>query len=286
MQSEIRATSDRVLCAKEQGANRWWLMLKTQHGVCKGVASWQPKPGERVILRGDWTVYNGEKQFKFAAMVPDVPADSRAKLRYACEIAPGLGDGLADRIWAALGEGWETIQPGNVKGVTEARCRALREAQEYIAVNAEKVRTVAALLTIGATFLQAEKAWDKWGQETTGIIEADCYRMTELPRVGFRDVDSRIRQHYGIGDADPRRIVAGVRYAIGQCLADGSTVCSWPELRAQAVQLLGASRETICATVRRMLEEGLLVGWKATGMLAEARAVENERAIWSYVNVA
>jgi len=283
MQIELRATSDRVLCAKEQSASRWWLMLKTQHGVCKGVASWQPKPGERIVLRGDWTVYNGERQFKFAAMLPDVPDDSRARLRYACEIAPGLGEGLADRIWTALGDGWEAIQPGDVKGVTEARCMALREAVEYIAVNADKVRVAAAMMTIGATFLQAEKAWEKWGRETIGIVEADCYRLTELPRVGFRDVDSRIRQHYGIGDTDPRRIAAGIRYAIGLCLADGSTVCGWPDLRTQAVQLLGVSREAICGAVREMLVGGALVGWKASGMIAEARAAEAEKTIWRYV---
>lgn len=283
MNNNLLATVERVLCAKEYG-KRVWLMLKTQHGVCKGTASWTPKDGERLVLDGEWTVYNGERQFKFARMLPDVPTDPRAKLHYACEITPGLGESLEAKIWEMLGEDWEKIAPGDVKGVTEARCKALRESLEYIAVNAEQVRTASFLMQHGCTFALAEKAWEKWKQESIGIVKADCFRLVELPYCGFRDVDTRIRQHFDIGETDPRRIVAGIRYALGQCLADGSTVTGWLQLRDQAVKLLGVSGAAVCDATRAMLAAGQLVGWKPTLALADARAHQHEVTIWEYVN--
>jgi hypothetical protein len=285
-QVELAATVERVLCAKESGPRRVWMMLKTQHGIAKGTAGWEPKPGERITLKGEWTVWNGERQLKFASMVPDIPTDPRAKLHYACEITPGLGEALEEKIWEALGEDWEKIEPGDVKGVTEARCKALRESLEYIAVNAEQVRTVSFLMAHGATFPMAEKAWDKWRQESVPIVKGDCFRLADLPHCGFRDVDTRIRAHFGIGDSDPRRTRAGVAYALRQCLEDGSTTCGWLRLRDQAVKLLGVSRAIIIDETRRMLADGLLVGWRETLALADARAHGHESAIWEFINAA
>ena len=83
---------------------------------------WIPKQNESLTLVGDWGEYKGQKEFKFKSAAPNIPVDSRAQLNYICKITSGIGEVLENKIWNELGEDWQKIEEGDVKGMT-GRCR-------------------------------------------------------------------------------------------------------------------------------------------------------------------
>ena len=77
-------------------------ILACDVGVVKGKLNHAPKIGEALTLDGKWEVskFNGQPEFVFFHSKVYVPVDERALLRYACEMTPGFGPAMEERIWA------------------------------------------------------------------------------------------------------------------------------------------------------------------------------------------
>lgn len=264
---------------KEQG-KQFWLILVTDIGTCKGRMGWEPKPNERLILEGDWQVYQGKKEFKFSYAMPDIPLDSRAQLSYICQITTGIGDALEVRIWDELGEDWPKIEDGDVKGMSGKKLAAFRQSMEDMERNQIQVNTLSFLMSKGCTLTLANKAWEEWEQETIGIVQSNCFRLTDLDRCGFCHIDDGIRQAFGINDSDPRRIKAGILYALKQIENDGSTVALWERLHAESAQLLKLKKDLIFEAAAAMIKDGTIIGFRETKMVAAARDYLNEKLIY------
>ena len=260
-----------------------WYILITNHGPCKGRMSWRPQDGETLILDGEYTTYKGSREFSFKTARLDMPTSPRDQLHYVCARTKGLGATAESMIWAAAGEHWRDVQPGDVPRLSGRVYENFRLQCESLESKSEEARVVASLMGKGATMNMACKAWATWEDETLGVVGSDPYRLAELEGYGFRDVDTDIRRGYGIEDSDVRRIKAAVVYSLRRLTARGDTVALWEELYRQAIGLLGGYEGEISECTRVMFEDGTLRTFKDMGGVALAADYRAENDIWEFV---
>lgn len=271
------------VCFPREGAtgDSRWHILATDKGTAKGEMSWRPSEGERLTLSGCWSVYLGSREFKFTIALPNIPVDQRDALHYAAERTLGIGPALEQAIWDARGGHWQEIGPGEVKRLDGELYLRFRETIDALCRESEKSTAIAWLIGRGATVALACAAWDAWGLQTMGVVQADPYRLDELPGYGFGFVDKGIRRVFEIGDADPRRIRAAIRYAMGQFADDGHTAVSWESLRDRANEVLGGIwSQSLADHVRAMFDDGTLRPWTASRRVSLGRDAEAAEDIW------
>lgn len=216
-------------------ADSGWSIIKTDKGSAKGVIGWEAQDGDLLKLEGDWKIsaYNGADEFVFKAAVPDIPEDSRALLMYAVELTPGLGGAMMEKIWEKYGEGWRGTADLEIPGMRETVRFHWKETLKRLEGEKAKTDAIAFLLGKGCTLNMASVAWNTWKENTAGIINGNPFMLAELPRYGFADVDNGIRQAFGIGDDDERRMTAALLYCLNRATDRGDTVVSACELRTK-----------------------------------------------------
>ncbi len=282
LQVEVR----RVCFSKQNQPGKHWVILSTDKGTCKGGMSWIPEEREKIEITGSFKAYQGVKEFSFTLARPVVPTGSRQLLTYTCSKALGFGHSLEEKIWAKYGEEWKTVAKFDIAGVTDEKMGNFNMAKESISRNQLQADTVAWLMDNGVTQNMCDKAWELWKEKTMPTIKNDPYSMVELPRVGFLAVD-KVRLGFAILDDDPRRIRAGVKYAMEKIM-QGATVCHYDELITSINNetLRNVSTEKITKIIGQMLLDGDLVGFETDGMIATKRDYANELAIWEYAKCA
>lgn len=282
---QIEATVRRVNWPKEI-KGREWAIIQTDQGTVKGEISWMPVTGEMLRLDGKWQVYKGEREFAFKSAIAIVPSSARDQLTYLAEQTVGMGPKMAEAVWEQWGETWaDNMQPDVVRGLTGETWHNLLEAVQHMRRQQERVNMIAWLMGKGATIAMAEAAWDMWGGQMVGVIQFDVYRLTELHGYGFAHAD-RLRHHFGVTDSDPRRIRAGVIYAMGQLTQGGSTLIRWEMLGPSVAGFVGPYHQIIADTVRELMDERYLIAFAEQGALALAEHYEAETAIWTYAQEA
>jgi len=275
---------ERVLYPKPDAEGSWYI-LQTDAGIAKGDIGWRPAPAERLVLEGDYASWKGRREFKFSTAMPDVPIDMRDQLHYACERTPGFGAALEISIWDRYGEAWRDIEPDTVPKVGNKLWQRLMLTIQQIDAEVEKSRAIVYLLGKGCTMGMSCAAWDAWEKDTVGKVNSDCYVLADLPHYGFCHVDTSVRHRYEIGDDDPRRLRAVVKYAMKQETSRGSTVVAWTVLLQAAQKHSGGIDGNLVAEcVRQMFAEGTLHGFPGSQTIALATDYANELAIWKYVN--
>lgn len=279
---QIQITVDRVIWPKEDPGGIHWMMISCQHGVCKG-EMWRPEPGERLLLTGKWVTYKGERQFKFSYAVPDIPAPQRDQLRYLATITKGIGPALEEAIWDAHGDEWRKATPETVKRLKYVYEEFLDSIQK-IDSQREKTDVIAFLCYHGATVNMALKAWEKWETKTNQIVRKNCFELATLKNYGFKDIDEKIRPKFGIALDDPRRLRAGIEYALNAILdeTNNSTVSHWTQCKNRAADLLGiAYIDAIKKLIGDMVKEGVFIGF-SNGKIATAKDYTDEMEIMKY----
>lgn len=268
-------------------ADSGWCILDTDQGVCKGVVSWEPREGERLKLVGYWQLskFSGKQEFTFASAMLDMEMDPRALLHYAVAQTSGLGEAKETAIWDAYGEAWQDdpellLVDGLTRYARDNWRTTLATLKDFTA----QMQATTWLLAHGCTDKLAAAAWSAWREKTIGIVEHDPYRLAELPGRGWSEIDTRVaRPHFGIAVDDPRRVDAGVLYAMGQ--SDGDTLQPERFVVGRCIQI-GLDPELVPAALTR-LEDNEDGGdprvWRFRGPHPEAALYEDykhETAIW------
>lgn len=225
----ITVTVEKMLCAREE--TDWYFFkgsrmeeeLLGASVVCKGCIPWYPQDGECLELVGDWDAYKGVNHFKFTEAILSLPEDPRAQCMYVCSKTPGIGTSRAEALWAAKGADWRNVEVGDVPGIGVGSIEKLLESILMFDEASQKAQTLAWLEGVGCTKRMAVKAYAKWGASASGVVNDNCYSLTELPGIGFSTVDNHIRCFFDIDLMDPRRVEGAVIYALEQELTDGST---------------------------------------------------------------
>ena len=280
---ELNITVTRVAYPPATSDPDTWYILQTSHGACKGRMAWRPQEKEQLILSGEWAVYKGEREFAFKSARLDVPTNPRDQLHYVCIRTTGAGPSMETQIWDKAGADWQAVKDDDVPRLRGKMYAEFQVQIEALKGKAEESRVIAALMGKGATLNMACAAWSVWENETLGVVNADCYRLAELPGYGFRDVDTKIRQAYGIADGDKRRVRAAVVYALRRLTDPGDTVAAWSDLYAQSAGLLGGYEKLITECTKELFAEGALKAFpESEGVSLKADFVA-ESEIWEWV---
>lgn len=285
-ENKICAKVERVVFPKPEAYadGPCFYILRTDVGTCKGRLSHVPAVGERFIFDGKWEVskWNGAMEFSFFHAAAYLPKDERSLLKYACEMTHGFGPALEEKIWEAKGEDWRHVgEADGIKGLTPAKLSAFQSTVETIDNNGERTDAVAWLMSIGLTVKMSEAAYEKWGKATTLKVKEDCYILAQLPGYGFRDVDERVRQYFGIGRNDPRRAAACLNYYLAQ-LTQEDTIVSWTALYDGVSKAIDADPAVIGEQCRRLFDSGRFIAFPKTGMIAGPRDFLAESAILKF----
>jgi exodeoxyribonuclease V alpha subunit len=284
--TELITEVKRVPFDKESGSGHWCIIV-TDAGTVTGEIRWIPKQGERIKLQGEWTVRNGERQFKFAHAMPDIPDNPRAKLHYVCKMATGFGDALEERIWEAYGENWIHIESGGVKGISAAKYKSFIDATALLDQSQDYIEALTWMLHIGMTHNMADAAFERWEKDTIAVVQNDPYELAMLPNYGFKDAD-KLRAEFLIDDDDERRIRAAIMYVIQAAQRDGDTIISWDVIALQFRQLIGTTdkyKKLLVKVAREMMIESQeLKGWSETRMVSTSASYDDEVAILDFAS--
>lgn len=271
-------------CTESRRGEPVWYILQTDLYIAKGKMTWRPEPNERLLLTGMPTAYQGKMEFKFTEAIPNVPVNERDILKYACELTKGIGPAIEQQIWDARGEQWRSVLVDDVPALAHHdRLVNLQATIDRIGTEIEKTKTIGFILAHRGTLNMAGLAWEEWKTATVSTITDDPYRISDLPHYGFCHVDTSMRHSFGIGDADPRRIRAGLKYAMKQLTERGSTAIDWHMLYATAVKLLGENHASLIVNETKLMRDsGELVMFKESKRMSLAVDFHYERSIYDY----
>jgi exodeoxyribonuclease V alpha subunit len=93
------------------------------------------------------------------------------------------------------------------------------------------------LFTHGISAGLATRLVRQYGDDVVALLMQDPYRLTELPRIGFKIAD-RIARSVGVELDDPQRLRAGLLFVLEQAESDGHTFLPLDELWQAAAKLL------------------------------------------------
>jgi exodeoxyribonuclease V alpha subunit len=121
-----------------------------------------------------------------------------------------------------------------------------------------------------------------YGSDVVAVLEEDPYRLTEVPRIGFRVAD-RVARSLGIELDAPQRLRAGLLFALGEAAGDGNVFLTLPELWRAATRILEVEElDPLESSLARLTREGEIVVerdraylaglWEAETRLAAALA--------------
>lgn len=286
----ITAKVERIRYPKRDAINavdfnpQGFYILTCDVGTCKGRLDHLPKSGESLTLDGKWEVsqFNGQTEFVFFHSKVFVPADGRSLLRYACEMTPGFGPAMEERIWAERGEGWRGVSlADDIRGLTPDKLAALQKTIDFLNLNQERAKAVSWLVSIGLTVKMAEAAFAKWGASVVPRVEADPYALASLPNYGFSDADSHVRNHFKIERNDPRRINAALKYYLNQLSAEDTAIL-WDDLNAKVCSAIDADPLLICNACNAMFKSGALIPFPRTMRISTPRDFTNEALTYRF----
>jgi len=280
---QLKVIIKRVIHSTKKEIGSWYV-LSTDKGSCTGVVGWEVKVGDKLVLDGNHGSYQGRPQFTFTQAYPDVPVDPKHRLFYCCERTIGIGEKMRDQIWEEMGANWPDIKPDSIPKMKQKVYEAFKLSIESLSNDVQKVNLISFLMGKGATMNMANTAWSVWENKAQGIINNDCYMLSELPKYGFGDVDKKIRHEFGIGDTDPRRVKAAIEYAMKKITSNGSTVVGWLELLRTSSDVAGGMPdELIIDCVGEMFGDKKLVAFTDTSMIARKVDHDNETLIWEFL---
>ena len=254
------------------------VIMRTKTYACLGKVTFWPKPGMVLKLTGSKSVWNGMLQFNFTKVAHDVPVDPRSLLDYAAEMSKGVGPATCDRLWAEYGETWRD----HLDEMPQKIGIALKRTLAAFDANKHQTECVTFVLKHGGTIRMANEAWKKWKDQAIPSIEANPYILASLPGVGFKTVDERMGESFGIGKRDLRRAVAAVDYAMRSLLDESGCSVVRRDALYDSMKGLDVDGATAQVALSRLVTKGRIefVGFEHVTL---NEVVRNEGDIARYI---
>lgn len=218
--------------------------------------------GETMDMQGEWMMHpDYGRQFKVASYQSVVPATLTGLERYlGSGLVKGVGPTTAKRIVEQFGmESLEILERHperlqEVSGIGASRAEAIGKAFS----EQQEMREVMIFLQgYGVTPGFAAKICRHYGQDTKRMIEENPYRLAdEVFGIGFKTAD-KLAQQMGLEPDSPARLIAGIKFTLGQLADQGHTSYPLEEFYQQAAEMLSVEQsllEAPCEALRQQKE--------------------------------
>jgi exodeoxyribonuclease V alpha subunit len=184
----------------------------------------------------------------------------------------------AEQVFAELDRDPEQLREVRTKAGRAISRRAIERAVEAWREVAAIREVEAFLFAHGIGAGLAARLVRTYGAAVIGVLEEDPYRLTEVPRIGFRVAD-RVARSLGIELDAPQRLRAGLLFALAEAAADGNVFLPLPELWRLAAGLLEVTElEPVEAALARLAREEAVVLEQEHAYLAELWEAETRLA--------
>jgi exodeoxyribonuclease V alpha subunit len=220
--------------------------------------------GEYIHAVGVWLIDRTHGlQFKADVLKTTPPTTVEGMARYlGSGMVRGIGPKLAERIVAQFGLGtFEVIEaePAKLKevpGIGEFR------ADKIAAGWAEQkaVRDIMVFLHAnGVSTSRAVRIFQTYGHDAISIMTEDPYRLArDIRGIGFRSADA-IAMRLGITQESPKRLRAGVSFALQTATDDGHCALPIEDLVRLAEKLLEVPGEAIGGAIEAEVDQGEVI---------------------------
>ena len=220
--------------------------------------------GEYIHAVGVWlTDRTHGLQFKADTLKTTPPTTAEGMARYlGSGMVRGIGPKLAERIVAQFGLGTFDIIEADptrlreVPGIGEFRSGKIASGW----AEQKAVRDIMVFLhSHGVSTSRAVRIFKTYGHDAIAVMTDDPYRLArDIRGIGFRSADA-IAMRLGLTKESPKRLRAGVSFALQTATDEGHCALPVEELTRLAEKLLEVAGEPIRSAIHTELAEGNVV---------------------------
>jgi exodeoxyribonuclease V alpha subunit len=184
----------------------------------------------------------------------------------------------AEHVFAELDRDPERLREVRTKAGRAISRRAMERAVEAWREVAAIREVEAFLFSHGIGAGLAARLVRTYGTDVIAVLEDDPYRLTEVPRIGFRVADG-VARSLGIELDAPQRLRAGLLFVLGEAAGNGNVFLPLPELWQAATRLLEVhDAAPLEAALTRLAREDEVVLERERAYLAEPWEAETRLA--------
>jgi exodeoxyribonuclease V alpha subunit len=184
----------------------------------------------------------------------------------------------AEHVFAELDRDPERLREVRTKAGRAISRRAIERAVEAWREVAAIREVEAFLFSHGIGAGLAARLVRTYGTDVIAVLEDDPYRLTEVPRIGFRVADG-VARSLGIELDAPQRLRAGLLFVLGEAAGNGNVFLPLPELWQAATRLLEVhDAAPLEAALTRLAREDEVVLERERAYLAEPWEAETRLA--------
>jgi exodeoxyribonuclease V alpha subunit len=245
--------------------------------------------GESLELEGVWTRHRQYgRQFKVLSYRTVLPATAEGIKKYlGSGMIKGIGPVMAGRIVDKFGaDTLDVIEHDSrrlldVLGIGRKRVDQIRMAWD----EQKQIREVMVFLQgHGVRPSWAVKIYKAFGDASVQVVREDPYRLArEINGIGFKTAD-QIAQNLGLPPDSPRRVAAGVAYALGEMANEGHVYVPQGELLATATKMLEVPADLVQEGVEALEQEEEVyretIEYPVAGTQAGSEEIREEEAVY------
>jgi exodeoxyribonuclease V alpha subunit len=221
--------------------------------ICTGAFAEHPRYGLQFVVESFHSALPQSPDGIALWLVTRVPGVGRT---FARAIVEHFG---AENVFAELDRNPERLREVRTKA---GRAISRKSVERAVAAWREvaTIREVESFLfSHGISAGLAGRLVRQYGEDVVAVLTGDPYRLTELPRIGFKIAD-RIARSLGVELDDPNRLRAGLRFVLEEAESNGNTFLLLGELWQSAGRLLEVGDpEPLEAAVRALVLAAELV---------------------------
>ena len=204
-----------------------------------------PVVGESLVCYGTWIRHaQWGRQMQVVRYETVRPATAFAIEKYlGSGMVKGVGPVMAKRIVAKFGEDALDVIEHSPRKLLQVSGIGAKRIDQITAAwrDQREVKNIMLFLqSHGVSPAYAVRIYKTYGDQAITIVENNPYQLAaDIWGIGFKSAD-KIAREMGIGEADPRRLEAGVVYVLNDAVdSGGNAFLLEAELLAKAAEILG-----------------------------------------------
>ena len=220
--------------------------------------------GETLELKGEWQRHPVHgPQFKIKGFTSKLPSTVHGIRKYlGSGMIPNVGPKFAEKIVEHFGVDTLKViseESGRLKevpGVGPKRAKEIKLAWESQQAQREIMMF---LHTYGVSTALCARIYRRFGNEAKTILKNDPYRVArDIKGIGFKTAD-QIARNMGLQNDNPRRLEAGLIFALEEAESEGHTAFAAPDLIEHAVKLLEVDPHQLNQPLKSLVEHSALI---------------------------